>query len=219
MGHARGDAWMARIQRTQGFDGRPTVVSQQEMDRIVAAGEGTELFRGINGTPEEVRLRQHQFRVGDFYAGNPGNYGSGTYASPDQSISLGYAHGRQTGVMRMALRRDARVIDYADAVKLRPQTGIVTESGAALARKRQEELAKVDPADLAAITEIIERYEDLASRQSSRQRITADVGRLAALLGYDAIIGRTTGFTGMPPTPEYVILNRSALYVQEGPQP
>jgi hypothetical protein len=206
-----GDEWLAAIQDEQGFNGPAQVATPAELDAAVADG-ATELFRGVR-TPEMAE----QFRTGTLYPGDPGLFGSGTYASPSRSVATGYGNGNNAAVLRMALRRDARVISYADLLKLRAKHG-GTAASRSLAARQAAALAAVDPNDTSAIEAILREFESLRSRQSPRSRITADEGRLAALLGYDAISvpnGRRLSRHGLEINEaEYVIVNRTALLVE-----
>lgn len=210
-----GDPWLGAIQKAQGFDGKPKVVTRQEMDQLVRGG-ATEVFRAVRGgagskTPADLT---EEYRTGPLHPGL-GVYGNGTYTSPQRETAKKY--GDEKTMLRMALRRDARVISYADLLKLRPRTGI-TASAAKLADDRQAELDKVDPADTKAIQAIIDKYAALAARQGGRSQVAGDIGRVAALLGYDAIYipggyrGKGSKADGQT---EYVILNRTATIVEE----
>jgi len=218
---ASGDRWLGAIQEAQGFNGKAQVVSKQQMDEIVTSGGATQLWRSLKAgssgrTPAQLA---EEFRSGDNYPGS-GVYGSGTYSSPDQQTAIKYGAADQSGLLRIALRRDARVIRYDELLKLRPRSGI-TAAAAKLADQRQAELDAVDPADTKAVQAIIDKYAALASRQGSRSQVAGDIGRVAALLGYDAIFipgsYRGTGSKGDGQT-EYVILNRTATYVEEAQQ-
>lgn len=208
-----GDRWLAAIQEEQGFNGLPQVASGEEVDAAVAAG-ATEVFRGLQSADFA-----EQFRSGSLYPGDPGLFGSGTYASPNRDVALGFASGDNAAVLRIALRRDAKVISYADLLKLRAKHG-GTRASQALSERQAAELAQVDPGDSASVAAILARYDELRVRQSSRSRVNADEGRIAALLGYDAIsvpTGRRVSATGPAILEaEYVILNRTALIVEEG---
>jgi hypothetical protein len=214
LGGGKADEWLGAIRKAQGFDGKPKVVTKLEMDDAVHSG-ATQVFRAVKPTGGKTPAQlTEEYRSGDLFPGT-GVYGAGTYVSPQRETAKKY--GDEATMLRIALRRDARVISYPDLLKLRPRTGI-TASAAKLADERQAELKKVDPTDTAAIKAILEKYEVLSSRQGSRSRIAGDIGRVAALLGYDAIYipgdYRGAGSKSDGQT-EYVILNRTATIVEE----
>lgn len=94
----------------QGFAGPPKVVSRQEMDALVAAGNA-EMFRGIGG--QDAAAHAESYRTGEpFYTTNAA-YGQGMYFTPDRAYAESYA--RDGEVLRVALDRNARVISYEEA--------------------------------------------------------------------------------------------------------
>lgn len=213
----RGDLWLGRILREQGFDGRPRLGSTTDLDQAIADG-GIELFRGVTGdriTGETASTRAEQFRSGDLYPG-VGRFGNGTYASPDRAVAAGYANGDDAGMLRMVLRRDARTISITDLLKLRAKSG-ATRAGRDLNEREEVELSKLDPTDVDAAIAVRRKYDELRKGLGPRGRVASDLGRLAALLGYDAVVVPTSyrGHGGSNGVDEYVILNRTALTVQE----
>lgn len=189
------DLALGEIAEMQGFTGRPEVVDRAEMDRRVAAG-WPEMWRGVS----EYTVREsdnagsrtrtvsaaenvEQFRSGDYYPG-VGIFGSGTYASVDPQTALGYVSGslgddyaNTPGIARIALRPDARVVDF---------------------------------------DELLAQHPDLeAPRRPQDRAVLQDLGRLAAALGYDAISVRPRNKAYGDRTMYYVILNRTAVAVQE----
>src|SRR6185369_775597 len=220
----RSDGWLADIQREQGFDGHPQVVSPADMDAAVAGG-AVELWRGIRDN-DKAKISAtdlaEQYRSGAVEP-SPGTFGSGTYSSSRRAEAEMYAGMTGPGagghtMLRIALRRDARVISYADLLKLQPK--FAGSAGAEkLNRDQEAELAAIDPADTAAVDAVIAKYSKLRAKQPSKSRVTADMGRLAALLGYDAIVVPPgyRGGKGSNSASEYVILNRTATMVEEEP--
>ncbi len=187
------DHTLKPILNTQGFDGPPRVATRHEMDQAVAAG-WTPLWRGVGVTREAGDGYAEQFRTGDLWAGL-GAYGNGTYAMPDWRRTD--ANGYGSTVMRMALHPDARVVSRAELHKLMDEDGIGNA------------------------TRVYKGTE--AGRDSPRERVMADEGRYAALHGYDAIMVSYTGDKAPSPgernepgsVMEWVVLNRTALMVQE----
>ena len=96
--------------REQGFDGPPHVVSWREMDAYVAAGD-VELFRGL----ADARFAE-QLRVGDFFVGRGGEVGGMYTAAGPHALVIArqYAAGGDGTVVRLALKRGARVIAWDD---------------------------------------------------------------------------------------------------------
>lgn len=89
------DEVLADILRATGGDGAP---------RVVKSLPGAGLFRGV--AREE---QAEQFRSGTLYVGR-GMYGSGTYATPDESFAKNYG----AAVLRMQLDPSARTITKAE---------------------------------------------------------------------------------------------------------
>lgn len=79
---SQGDWFLRELARAQGFDGLPDVVTKEQMDEYVVAGE-RELFRGLDAygirgkTGEDLA---EQFRSGDLYVGK-GIFGNGIYVA------------------------------------------------------------------------------------------------------------------------------------------
>jgi hypothetical protein len=94
----------------QGFDGPPHVVSQRRLDSYVAAGE-VELFRGVT----DARFAE-QLRSGGFFVGRGGEI-SGMYAAAGPhalAVARHYAALGDGTLVRMTLKRDARVVTWRD---------------------------------------------------------------------------------------------------------
>ena len=212
----RGDHLLAGIQQMQGFDGTPEVLSPDEFDTFIKENGSTELWRGFRDSDDE-KLKAgdllEQYRSGALFSGNPGAYGSGTYAGDRRATAESYG----TALLRMALRRGSRVIKYDDLVRLQEKAS-KSKAGAELDRLQRQELSQVDPSDTEKVTEILRRFEQLRSKMSAKNRTISDLGRFAALLGYDAVYvpaGQAGKKAGAPA--EYVIVNRTATVV-EGPR-
>lgn len=169
-GDGPGDSRLGNIWREQGFDGPPKAVSDEELDKEIEGG-AIELFRGLHG-PKALEYAE-QFIGGDEHFPGLGVYGNGTYTTPSSNFASRYAS-RGGVLLRMALPKDARIIDAPELFNLSQQ-----------AKNDLQGNPGVDP-----------RVRDAMS----------DPGRLASMLGYDAIRVPTT------PT-EYIILNRTAVSV------
>lgn len=106
-----GDGPLREIAKRQGFDAKPTVVPRKQLDDAISGG-ATEVFRGVKGTPSHSAAELNdQFRTGDVYFG-AGTFGSGLYFSTNRSYAEEFAS--DGGLMRAALRPDARTIEYGE---------------------------------------------------------------------------------------------------------
>ncbi|MFF2554361.1 hypothetical protein ACFVUS_25395 [Nocardia sp. NPDC058058] len=184
-----------RIQRLQGFDGRVTRATSDEIDSAVARG-GAELFRGF----EEGRFLD-AFVSGPVRPGG-GTTGSGTYASPLERIALHYTDPgrtqdlatRQAKVLRMALRPDARTITL---------NALESDRGRTLVQISRE---------LTAIRNIRNPTAAESARYTAlldQELVMADIGQYGALRGWDAIDGSATWRNK-----EWAVLNPTALLAQ-----
>lgn len=175
-----------------GFTDPPQVVSRADLDEAVAGG-WVELFRGVMGSlgrsAESIR---ENFRTGPYHPGK-GLYGNGFYTSPRRHTADRYAD--SSGMLRMALHPDARIIKLSD-LDARVRDWL---------RRRQDELGDKSMADDEAVD------------------ILQDPGRFAAALGFDAVLIPPDAHAGdggkyragEAKAPQYLILNRSALLVQD----
>jgi phage portal protein BeeE len=188
------DTEMAEIGHRQGFDAKPRVASESEVDAAVAGG-WVEIWRGIKdgrgGSAAEIAER---LRTGDYEPGKSSGYGAGIYTSVDRHVAEAYrgaditfdrdhkptgaSGGAEGGLVRMALDPSARVADYDESVE-------------------QWRAAQVD-------------------MTPDEKAVLGDLGRYLAAQGFDAIRvrGHGDGFSISDPPDQYVILNRSALMVQ-----
>jgi hypothetical protein len=114
--YAFADRGLTAIQEAQGFNGEPKVVSREEFDRALAAGEVTEAHRGLTGAQAEQFAEE--YRSGPHWPGF-GQYGSGTYATTDPAFFESQFGGGdpdwQIGAtLRIGLRSDARVAPVSE---------------------------------------------------------------------------------------------------------
>ncbi|MEV3963919.1 hypothetical protein AB0M34_24030 [Nocardia sp. NPDC050193] len=189
----RGDPGLAEIYRIQGFDGPPTLTDARGVDEVIAAG-GQELFRGVT----EVRY-VHDFKYEAHTSGSPHQRlatGNGTYATDLRESALDYADNNPDGVIRMALRPDAKI--------------------AHIDRLRKEQLAATGAisAENRRLAELERTPETEARMQELRAAwwVHADLGRFAAAQGYDAY--STNGANWKMGDQYWVVLNRTALAVE-----
>jgi hypothetical protein len=164
------DPGLSAVAARQGFDGRPRVVSKQEMDDLVHSGGHIELFRGVAaGHTKSARQINEDLRSGDAYFGT-GIFGNGYYFAAGREPAGFYSDETPGSVIRAALPKDARIIDYG---------------------------------------EINTNY---TGKPGSSNPFYSDPGRWAAARGHDAIRKKRGAAIGGD---YYVILNRSALVVEE----
>lgn len=126
---SQGDCFLRGLIHAQGFDGLPHIVTKQEMNEYVAAGE-RELFRGLDSygmrgkTGEELA---EQFRSGDLYTGL-GLSGNGTYVAygADKYDAEGYMGADLEGaILRMTLKFEAKVISIQELKSIQEKDAIV----------------------------------------------------------------------------------------------
>ncbi|MEU2042632.1 MFS transporter [Nocardia niwae] len=188
------DPAMAYIARAQGFDSLPVHATPEEIDALVAAGDH-ELFRGVRDPRYAVELRS-----GRYLTGVPGSssFGIGIYASTDSEVALGYSDDRSDGVIRMALPRSARTIDFSRLQEeMNAEISALDDEEQTLAAGEQNPEVRARRGELAVKREIL-----------------SDAGRYAAVRGYDAYYVREDGAADV-----WVILNRSAVVVAAEPTP
>lgn len=195
--YSRGDMALAAIWKEQGFDGKPTVVSPDEFD--AARGDSPVLYRGIDrggasAPPGQAEAWAEQFRTGDAFVGR-GAYGNGTYVSTSQDVADRAAQ-EGGAVVKMALREDARVVDYDDMYpKFREWDA-----------QWQQRVEAAGPEQRAA----------LEAQRSKESTVIGDVGRHAAVLGYQAV--RIPG--DAPDAADVVLIqDRTALIVEAASSP
>ncbi len=216
-----GDRTLVELAKEQGFDKLPKKVSKEELDEIIEDG-GIEIFRGL-----EDKKYCEQFMDGDYYAGI-GQYGSGNYFVGSTSkqydwqtgkrsehtgleMASGFAGNKENGgVIRGALRKDAKIVDWNlldDGRK-----GYYYNDSNIKTLMESLNLMEDEKDWLGNVV-----YDDngKAYRTSKRNDKTAqvvntilrhDCGRWAAFAGYDAIY--------VPSLNYYVVLNRSAVICQ-----
>lgn len=210
----RRDTTLAAIGTRRGYDAPPQVATEADLD--AAIGDGwTEMWRGVQDTADDTTAAEIAagFRAGAYEPGS-GNYGNGYYTSAGRYVAEQYSgavlwpvNGRQWddngkyvgeyrggapgGMMRMAMSPDARVIDLTD---LRAEIDAWRES--------EEYYAIPDTPTAVALL---------------------DPGRYAAMRGYDAVLIRDRGDGAEHPPgttpetrpPQYIVLNRGRVMVQE----
>lgn len=213
------DEALGTIYEARGYHAKPAVVSRDEMDKLIADG-WTQVWRGVGGkyVSSESQMGRvtewaEGFRSGDEHRPGLGLHGNGTYTASFLGEAVDYTpwggggarpgvykrgsytfdHGDWPGLLRIAIRPDARVISSEELLTIRARR--FDERRAQIAAERGVPVDEVDVNDLA----------------DDEYWVHADAGRLAAILGYDAIRVRS----GNQGAPYYVVLNRGAVAVQE----
>jgi SPP1 gp7 family putative phage head morphogenesis protein len=195
------DMYLEKVLADQGFTGRPELVSNVELDEFVDAGE-RELFRGVS----------RQSRADDFmsdkYFGGTGLHGNGIYTvSPKndsvnsrlsaERIAKDYARSPAGQIMRMTLRKDAKLVDEDEL-----DNEMTTE---------QARLVKYYENQLAELAKDAHKHADaivaLFKEKDRAMQFTYDPGRFAAARGYDAYVHHRADDDFI------IILNRTAVRV------
>lgn len=116
-GAGRREATMA-VLRQQGFDGPPTVTDAAGVDVVIASG-GIELYRGV-GSAEFAE----EFRTGELHLSDEASapLGIGIYSHTERQVAEPFAG--EDGLVRMALRPDARTIDYDSLIAERERRSV-----------------------------------------------------------------------------------------------
>lgn len=210
------DEFLRAIIREQGFDARPTVVSDERFARLWE-DEFEFLHRGINAESDDqlAGFIRNFVEEEDFYVGR-GLYGNGIYTTTiretaeeyAQTTGLGIGFRGENGVaatgrvLDMALHPNARVIDYGDLRKMHTaEKRQVVERSNALEETRPRREAPHPYREGETMMEKIPTDElppDHPFRETDREirRLIAyenlidagdDLGRYAAMKGYDVI--------------------------------
>jgi len=244
------DAFLRGIIREQGFDSRPTIVPDEQFAELWRE-DFEFVYRGINAESDEqlAGYLRNFIEEDDFYVGK-GIYGNGVYTTTIRETAEAYSETTGLGigfrgetveaatgrVLDIAIHPSARIIDSGDL-------GDLQRAEKTRVRNRQNELIEMQPTrevphpyrDGEMIMEKIPLHEipadhPYAESAKELQRLLEyenvidandDVGRFAAMLGYDAIrVGTVRQFTmqGIIEQPDsyFVILNRGAVVVREG---
>jgi hypothetical protein len=223
VGEGGQDPVLGALAAATGFDAKPHVVSDAELDKRVAAGE-PEMWRGINefnaGGQAQTREYAQQFTQGAYFPGL-GTMGNGTYvASHDTTADLAKIEQEYAGEPRnpdgsfsdsLAQRWHDREVARARGMARGQAAGYASSHGT-LVRMTLDQDAKT-------ITwrELVQKWADrLAVLQAApaddvrahrEYDLIKDAGRFAITQGYDAVDCSLT----VPG--EWILLNRGALHV------
>lgn len=222
--NVRGRVAISAISDSQGFSGKPRVVSDTEFDRIMTTTGAIELRRGISDHQQrgDASTLVDQFRHGPlFTSGSASAYGDGTYTHAEVSDG-GDMHRGPTST-RYRQSADGQATSYAH----QGQYGSGTIFRMALHPKaRIGNLQSIRREYYSAHTKWNQTINSEPYGSKKRQRAEAakqlyqDVGVFAASRGYDgykaADQGSFTGNGGKKSHHYYfVLLNRSAVIVSD----
>lgn len=216
------DKALAAIAAMRGFDGPPSVVSDDDLTARAAGGE-REMWRGFNSTgggEAQTRGYADQFLHGGYFAG-AGHLGNGTYVSYDDTARLVAeaekkwepAPKDKNGEFTDDWVREAHARDVAQARnKVRDSAAGYASSHGTLVRMTLDSEARVIRWD-DLMAKWDQRYQEVKARAGQGEQgkrelaLLKDPGRFAAILGYDAVD------PGSRAPGEFLILNRTALHV------
>lgn len=208
VGPHRNDAMLASIMDDQGFSGHPTVVSDDEFDKIVQGG-GIHLVRSVQDTQYNKQTGQlyqtvkvsgvqlaTEFQSGTHYAGN-GVDGNGTYTATNYNNKSRKTAMSTSDLMPGTKASDATINssrNYGNTtfhMALRPDARITTLNNLNEEYRKEKQAGWKTEADKSAFA-----YND--------------IGHYAASRGYDGYISRTHGIHAY-----FVLLNRTAVAVRK----
>ncbi|WP_328407819.1 hypothetical protein [Nocardia sp. NBC_00403] len=184
-----GDMALAEIYRRQGFDGPAELTDAEGIAGLESTGR-TRLLRGVSDA-----RHVEEFKFGPLFPGT-GGFGHGTYATTDPQRAMQYAHYDPDQVIEMVLHPDARIVDYER-----------------LHNEQQQALSQIND-ELNRLHKMERTPEEEARIEELKEKsfILKDRGRFAAAKGYDAyLVPEATA----DHYEEWVILNRTALIIQE----
>ena len=179
------DTLLNKILEFKHFDGKPRIVSKAVLDDLVSKGN-TELFRGVAD-----KAHAEQLKYGKLFTGS-GAYGSGIYtAFGEDGKTISKIYSKKGGVqLRMVLDKNAKIADYTTLTKqMHKESSKYSDS---TNEDYMNKMTKHQQKEVDAIKEI--SYNN--------------VGRYAALKGYDAI--KNNGGDEF-----IVVLNRTKLTIQK----
>ena len=197
-----GDQVLAAIYKDQGFDGKPHIISDDELTSYIAGGE-RELYRGVGSVEDEEGAGEkyaNDYQSGSYFAGL-GNFGNGTYTAittPGQKITAEAQAGKfGDHILHLSVMPSAKVID-SEALRVEQYA------------YRDQLEKKIDAA--------YNTNDDASAKKYNRLlEVVKDRGRFAALRGYDAVHIQRNVDPGKPKgnVDYFNVLNRTATRVQK----
>jgi hypothetical protein len=193
------DNTLKTILKEQDFMVKPTLVSAEDIEKLSATN--TKIYRGVNDFENKKAIDfVNEFKTGDMFVGR-GVIGNGVYAGKNYEYVIKYAKDKPENVITMVLKPDAKVIDFAEA-----------ENKAKNAQKAFWEKASGKEVfiSISGLEDYMKNFDGLTPDElRDIGNLFNDVGRYAALNGYDAIRYAD------PDGDVYVLLNRGAVAVQK----
>ena len=206
-----GDLVLQDMAEEVGFHRKPTLLSKEEMDAYIQQGN-RELLRGIAGREGKAEAYVEQFKTGEYFAGK-GVYGNGIYTAYGEDgmeVAKQFADGVEKNVLRMALKKDAKIISYDALIEMqKSEFTALQEEERALRRKARREADRIY--DETGDDDKVEMFLKEAAKEWEEmeryRQVLADLGRYALYKGYDAI--------DIPSSRFMVVLNRGKVFVQK----
>jgi HK97 family phage portal protein len=196
-----GDGALRVAMDRAGFSGKPKVVSKKEMDALIASGSHIEVFRGF-GKDADSAAHAEQYRSGEHYAGK-GIFGNGTYTTTLRTTAQNYAN-KPGALVRMAIPRDAHMIDYLDRQKRIVEPNLDRHAKEEEGIRKKLRATKMTDDDL---------YTAL-NRKTMNNALYNNEAVAAVHHGYDVV--HVPARPGGDGEEFYVVLNRSKMVVQKG---
>ena len=206
-----GDIVLRDMAKEVGFDKKPTLLSKEEMDAYIQQGN-RELLRGIAGREGKAEPYVEQFKTGEYFAGK-GVYGNGIYTAYGEDgfeVAKQFAGGVEKNVLRMALKKDAKIISYDALIEMQKlEFTALQEEERALRRKARREADRIydETGDDDKVEEFLKEAAKKWEEMEKFRRVLADPGRYALYKGYDAI--------DIPSSRFMLVLNRGKVFVQK----
>lgn len=210
----RGQGWdeqIPAILSAQGFDGKPRVVRKGELEGMVSRGEAKPAFRAVIGQGSKSAIDiNEQMRSGPLRVGS-GGYGNGIYFAPQQAGAQAYAdqNPQDSDVLSGGIRSDAKVIGYPQLIAEMKAESAGYDKDQKKHKLRLQAMKDGPEGDKARL-----EMDEVISSMTREEIVLSDPGRFAAAKGYDVI---SVGYSSDPwkDVQEYVVLNRTALIVEE----
>lgn len=187
------DGFLAEVYEEQKFDGLPEVISEKELAARIWDEGYIPMMRGLS----DKRFVE-QFKRGNYFAGL-GIYGNGTYAATAGEAMLKELRGYSSNADEfLAAIQDG----YAGEVA-RDYAGPAANDGGVMTMALKPNSKIIEKNDIEAML-----YNELRGKTDPfEQKVLNDLGRFAAMKGYDAIYVKNRDY--------YVVLNRTAVVVGE----
>lgn len=220
-----GDIGLAVVYEERGYNAKPQRVSTEEFSKMVQEEPDRQrMWRGIGEADFRRELHEsdtHWVGMGVF--GN-GTYFAGTTSTATGNDALTEAGGYGNIMTRAMLAKDAKIVNYKEIAP-------AIQAAMALRQNTKEELETLSTEELRdraggfRLGYVKDEDDDLPHWEAGRKLIlaeknanaykgTQDAGRVAAILGYDAI--RSPIVQGPGKSVDYmVILNRGKLILDD----